>query len=672
MATSLVQGPTLSLHDRWHSGERKVQDLMHVRETVQDLSANARPFLTTQMQEFVPGLNYFFIGTLDDQGRPWVSMITGPKGFLKSSDNKHLEIKVPVSLHIDEHTHTPFDPIFSNLVRGETFKNGKYMWGGVALDFSNRRRNKMNGVLYPNDLVIADETSGELHLRLTVEQSIGNCPKYITIRELKPSFRTEISAQGASVAYASNGGHSSELCDQEIAIIRQADCLFISSRFINEDLPDQVSGMDCNHRGGNPGFVRLVEDGKSLVFPDYSGNRFFNTLGNITNDERVGILFISFETGDLLHITGRAKILIGKESQALYPHAQRCVLVTIDSHLLRKDAIPFRMHTKELSPYNPIVPSGQHRIIEDNVNDRISATLSHISKHTHDVSTFHFNTSKPIQYTPGQYAVLDFSQFNNQGYRHMAPDDPQSLNDDYIRTWTISSAPLLKAPLTDTASNLPLLLKDNWQETSEFTMTIKRKPGGAISTLLHSLELERQGKPFTISLTTTGGSFVLSRETPDSKFAFISGGIGSTPFISMLRGAKQSKHGSLDIKWVNSVPYFEDSLPEILQEFAEVHYTQNSGDAVETKALQPLNLSVEVFLSRASPTTLSPAQLDALHNVHFHFERLSYQGLLAAIPDIKDRHILLCGPEPFMEATKGYLQELGIPVGRIQTEDFNF
>jgi hypothetical protein len=136
--------------------------------------------LTVQHQEFVPGLNYFFIGTLDQQGRPWVSILTGNKGFLHSPHSRTLEIKTRLETgnsgydaQRKDHGHTIPDPVFSNLLSGETFKDGKRKWGGVGLDFTNRRRNKMNGVLYPGDLLVADEATGELHVRLTVEQTIG-------------------------------------------------------------------------------------------------------------------------------------------------------------------------------------------------------------------------------------------------------------------------------------------------------------------------------------------------------------------------------------------------------------------------------------------------------------------------------------------------------------------
>ncbi|KAG0200285.1 hypothetical protein BGX28_006592 [Mortierella sp. GBA30] len=278
MATEVALDHAVSLYDRWHSGERKMQDLVHVRDAVQESSRIFRPFLTTQMQDFIPGLNYFFIGTLDSQGRPWVSILTGALGFLQSPDIKTLEIKTqlpagPSQAGAGDHV---ADPIFSNLLNGETFKQGRRMWGGVGLDFTNRRRNKMNGVLYPHDILTAEASSGSLHVRLTVEQTIGNCPKYITIREFEPDSAdgAKHSSEPVDAKASCNvipGRASSVITEQQAAIIRQADCLFISSRFIDESLADQTSGMDCNHRGGNPGFVHLERN--CIVFPDYSGNR---------------------------------------------------------------------------------------------------------------------------------------------------------------------------------------------------------------------------------------------------------------------------------------------------------------------------------------------------------------------------------------------------------------
>lgn len=108
--------------------------------------------------------------------------------------------------------------------------------------------------------------------------AIGNCPKYITIREMAP-LEPLAPSSTASPQEFHNGTNINTsttfqgLSDFEQGIVRRADCLFISSRYIDESLADQTSGMDCNHRGGNPGWIRVDDEGKTIVFPDYSGNR---------------------------------------------------------------------------------------------------------------------------------------------------------------------------------------------------------------------------------------------------------------------------------------------------------------------------------------------------------------------------------------------------------------
>ncbi|KAG0038945.1 hypothetical protein BGZ82_010241 [Podila clonocystis] len=637
--------PVVPLPDRWHSGERLFQDRVQVREAIQGASAIFRPFLTPQHQDFVLGLNYIFVGSLDKHGRPWVSMVCGPKGFMTSPDIKTLEIRTRISNTTSDGKEEEkdrarvLDPILDNLLHGESFRQGKKMWSAVALDFTNRRRNKFNGVVYPEDILKADPTTGEMHVRLTVEQSIGNCPKYITIREmapLEPLVSSSTSSPQELFHYGTTNTTFQGLSDFEQGIVRRADCLFIASRYIDESLADQTSGMDCNHRGGNPGWIRVDDEGKSIVFPDYSGNRFFNTLGNIAIDPRVGLLFVDFDTGDCLHVTGTAQIFVGRESQTLYPHSQRAVQVSIESAVLNLHALPFRLVTKELSPYNPRTANlAAGTMLHDGITSGAResanmATLERITRHSPDVASFEFRATRGIKYRPGQYAVLDFGEFNTVGYRHMAPDAPQSLNDDYIRTWTISSAPerLDKA-------------------TEKFSLTIKLKVGGRISTLLHEWtpvegEEEKEGRRLTVPLMSVGGEFVLPSE--NKKLLFISGGIGATPFIAMLRGlGKQKEQASsleYDIQWITSATAVEEALPEILREVLEVVGPQ---------------LSI----------TLSP-------EIAVEMGRLDARRLHDAIPDVLSRQVLLCGPDPFMEATRGYLSELHVAPENIHSEAFNF
>lgn len=384
--------------------------------------------------------------------------------------------------------------------------------------------------------------------------------------------------------------------------------------------------------------------------------QFFNTLGNIVADPRVGLLFIDFDTGDCLHVTGTAKIFVGHESQALYPHSQRAVQVSIESIILNRHALPFRLITKELSPYNPrtatlaagtMLHDGTTPGAQESAN---MATLERITRHSPEVASFEFRTTRGIKYRPGQYAVLDFGEFNMVGYRHMAPDAPQSLNDDYIRTWTISSA----SERPDKA-------------TERFSLTIKHKAGGQISTLLHEWAPEADKEKgrvrrLTVPLMSIGGEFVLPTES--KKLLFISGGIGATPFIAMLRGlGKQKEQGEedalgYDIRWITSATVGEESLPEILQEVLKSVGAQ---------------LSINVFLTRTSPDSLSSSVLSKLSSdIVVETGRLDAGRLHDVVPDVLTRQVLLCGPDPFMEATRGYLKELHVAPENIHSEEFNF
>lgn len=132
-----------------------------------------------------------------------------------------------------------------------------------------------------------------------MDQAYGNCPKYIQTRALTPASSSDAVPTAQTETFSS-------LTDTAREIIRQADTFFVASHN-NEDDQHDVGGVDVNHRGGRAGFVRI--DGDSLIIPDYMGNFAFNTLGNFVLNPVAGLLFIDFETGDVLQLTGRTEIL---------------------------------------------------------------------------------------------------------------------------------------------------------------------------------------------------------------------------------------------------------------------------------------------------------------------------------------------------------------------------
>lgn len=87
--------------------------------------------------------------------------------------------------------------------------------------------------------------------------------------------------------------------------------------------------MDCNYRGGTPGFVTVVDD-RSLLFPDYNGNGSYMSLGNLIVNAKIGMLFIDFEAQRRLRVNGRAEIIENPEIVSQFPGAERVVKVTVE------------------------------------------------------------------------------------------------------------------------------------------------------------------------------------------------------------------------------------------------------------------------------------------------------------------------------------------------------
>jgi hypothetical protein len=85
-------------------------------------------------------------------------------------------------------------------------------------------------------------------------------------------------------------------------------------RTAHEASSNAKPGLDVSHRGGRPGFVRVDQDGL-LTIPDFSGNKFFNSLGNILANPKAGVMVPDFDRGHILLLTGEAWIGLGEADQ---------------------------------------------------------------------------------------------------------------------------------------------------------------------------------------------------------------------------------------------------------------------------------------------------------------------------------------------------------------------
>ncbi len=91
--------------------------------------------------------------------------------------------------------------------------------------------------------------------------------------------------------------------------------MFVATNATLQDGGGENGGVDISHRGGLPGFVKVAGD--VLTIPDFRGNWFFNTLGNLVLTSARLLLFVDFETGDLLHLQGPRRDRLGAASPAL-------------------------------------------------------------------------------------------------------------------------------------------------------------------------------------------------------------------------------------------------------------------------------------------------------------------------------------------------------------------
>lgn len=306
----------------FHAGERALQALAGVRAQMADIGPRViRDHMPDQHRDFFALLPFLVAGSLDERLQPWASVLAAPAGFVHSPDALHLRIDALPA---------PDDPLAGPLAQGAAL-------GLLGLQPHTRRRNRMNGTV---------ESINAAGFTVAVQQSFGNCPRYIQARE--PVF-VPVGGPPAPAQWLSALDAAAE------RLIRNADTLFIATAYpgavaAGDDADARTRGVDVSHRGGRQGFVR-VDAGGVLTLPDFNGNRFFNTLGNLQAHPRAGLLFIDFASGDLLHVSATAEIVTEGAELAAFAGAERLLRLHVERVLRRPGALPLRWSDGVPSPH---------------------------------------------------------------------------------------------------------------------------------------------------------------------------------------------------------------------------------------------------------------------------------------------------------------------------------
>ncbi|AEB59552.1 pyridoxamine 5'-phosphate oxidase family protein [Ectopseudomonas mendocina] len=556
----------------WHAGERQLQEKVGVGERMEVLGQKViRDYMPDQHREFYHQLPFMIAGTVDGSGQPWATLIEGEEGFVTSPDPRRLSFDL-AAMALD-----PLDPASSGLDAGDAI-------GLLGIELHTRRRNRINGQI---------RQASAQRLEIAVEHSYGNCPQYIQLRQ----YRRVPERGGERV-------DSTELDARPRALIEGADTFFVAS-YVEHD--DGRRSVDVSHRGGRAGFVRV--EGKRLTIPDYAGNLFFNTLGNLSVNPRAGLLFVDFATGDVLQLGGRAEIILDSPLIKAFEGAERLWTFDVEQVVLRPAATSLRWAFEEYAPTS--LMTGTWAETDARLHEREQRNqwqrwrVQSVQQESADI--------RSLVLAPETGAAPSFA-----AGQHLPIRITTAAGETLLRTYSLSSAP------------------------SDNQLRISVKAQGVVSRHLH----EQVQVGDVLDVRPPLGSFTLNSDT-DRPLVLIGAGVGITPLLSMLReqvalGQGRRIHFFQGARTLADLP-FQAELRELVQ---------RAGGLLK--------------IHRA----LSTPEADALSGRDYEQQgRIELAQIKAALP-FDDYDFYLCGPAAFTQAIYDGLRDLNVADVRIHAEAF--
>ena len=315
-----IPRPPAQTGSPFHPGEQRVQNRIGVRDQVERGGRKMiRDHMPDQHRELFEALPLLVVGSVDDAGRVWASFVAGAPGFVRSPTATSLRVHGrPLA----------GDPLAANLRIGAPL-------GLLGIQLETRRRNRANGRVSACDAQ---------SFTVEVEQSYGNCKQYIQARE--PEFDAALANRAGA-----NTAEGPRLSARASALLAETDTFFIATASAQAAHAGDGEGVDVSHRGGRPGFVRVADGSPSeLTFPDFTDNFIFNTLGNLEVNPRAGIVCADFASGDVLSLTGSARVIWDGPAVAAFPGADRLVSFRVETGWLLERALPLRFSGAVPSP----------------------------------------------------------------------------------------------------------------------------------------------------------------------------------------------------------------------------------------------------------------------------------------------------------------------------------
>jgi len=209
-----------------------------------------------------------------------------------------------------------------------------------------------------------------------------------------------------------------------------------------------------------------------------------------------------------------------------------------------------------------------------------------------DVMSFIFEPQEALTWKAGQFLHYVL---------HHEPTDNRSSD----RWFTIASAPF-----------------------ENHVMVTTRFAGDKGSTFKKTLKELKLGD--TIEISDLDGDFILG--DPQAEYVFLAGGIGITPFRSIL---KQAEHENKSLR-VNLIYANRKNVAAYKEEF-------------DAMAKRNPHLKIHYL---------------------FHPQRIDEETIKELVPNLKTPHFYVSGPEPMVESIGKMLQQIGVPKKRIKQDWF--
>lgn len=303
-------------NEPFHEGEIAVQERVGERDVARRHGAAISSRITAGALSFLERQRLLAVSAVGDDGGLWTSVWCGAPGFVRGGDGRRVSIRL-ASMEV-----SPHDPVLLRLAGGREV-------GILAIELATRRRLRINGTVESKS---ADE------IGILVRESVGNCPKYIQRRQAVDAFT------GSRRASEESGR---AIDAERRALVERVDTAFVGSIH-------PARGADASHRGGAPGFIKVV-DATTLRIPDYRGNSMFMTLGNFEIDPRASLAALDFEAGRIVSFSGSAYLRFGAEDSA-HPTGGtgRYWDLQVREWVQIELRAPLRWQLLETSPYNPI------------------------------------------------------------------------------------------------------------------------------------------------------------------------------------------------------------------------------------------------------------------------------------------------------------------------------